>query len=121
MTHSVFIEQIRHFLGDHVTIVLNGNERDFFSHLGHGLWSGSFGGCSWSFWCLTHGESIHHAGAEKGSYSPSPNTPQCAAEARRGEPSVALAKEGSGFGTPPKGSGRRVREFRRIPRSFRPS
>jgi hypothetical protein len=69
MRHSVFIEHFGHFLGDHVTIVLNGNEWDFFSWLGRGLWSGSFGGLGGSLWCLTHGESIHHAGGEKGSYS----------------------------------------------------
>ncbi len=69
MTHSIFVEHRGHFLGDHVTVILNGNERDFFSRLGHEIWSGGFGGCSWSFWCLTHVESIHHAGGEKASYS----------------------------------------------------
>ena len=69
MRHPVFVEHLRHFLGDHVTIVLNGNERDFFSWLGHGLWSGSFGGLGGSLWCLTHGKIIHYAGGEKGSYS----------------------------------------------------
>ena len=69
MRHPIFIEHFGHFLGDHVTIVLNGNERDFFSWLGRRLWSGSFGGLGGSFWCLTHAEIIHHAGDEKGSYS----------------------------------------------------
>jgi hypothetical protein len=69
MTHPVFVEHLRHFLGDHVTIVLNGDERDFFSRLGHGLRGWSFGGRGLIFWGLTHGESIHHAGDEKGSYS----------------------------------------------------
>ncbi len=69
MTHPVFVEHLRHFLGDHVTIVLNGNERDFFSRLGRGLWSGSLGGLGGSFWSLTHAGIIHHAGGEKGSYS----------------------------------------------------
>ena len=69
VTHPVFVEHLGHFLGDHVTIVLNGNERDFFSWLGHGLWSGSFRGLGGSLWCLTHGKIIHHAGDEKGSYS----------------------------------------------------
>ena len=67
VTHPVFVEHLGHFLGDHVTIVLNGNERDFFSHLGHGL--GSFWNVGWTFWCLTHAEIIHYAGDEKGSYS----------------------------------------------------
>ena len=69
MRHPVFVEHLRHFFGDHVTIVLNGNERDFFSWLGHGLWSGRFGGLGWALWYLTHTEIIHHAGGEKGSYS----------------------------------------------------
>jgi hypothetical protein len=69
MAHSIFVEHLGHFFGDHVTIVLNGNKLDLFSHLGHGLWSGSFWGCGRNFWCITHGESIHHAGGEKGSYS----------------------------------------------------
>jgi hypothetical protein len=69
VTHSVFVEHLRHFLGDHVTIVLNGNERDFFSCLGHGHWIGSFGGLGWTLWCLTHRQSIHYGGGEKGSYS----------------------------------------------------
>ena len=67
--YSVFIEHFGHFLGDHVTIVLNGNERDFFPWLGRGLWSGSFGGRGWTFWCLTHTEIIHHVGGKNGSYS----------------------------------------------------
>ena len=69
MADPVFVEHFGHFFGDHVTIVLNGNERDFFSWLGHGLWSGSLGGRGWNFWCLTHGGIIHHARDEKGSYS----------------------------------------------------
>ena len=69
VTDSIFVEHLRHFLGDHVTIVLNGNERDFFSHLGHGFWSGNFRGRGWSFWCVTHGESIHYEEGKKGSYS----------------------------------------------------
>ena len=70
MRDSVFIEHFSHFFGDHVTIVLNGNERDFFSHLGHGLWGGSLGDLGGgSFWCLTHTEIIHYEAGEKGSYS----------------------------------------------------
>ncbi len=69
VTHPVFVEHLGHFFGDHVTIVLNSNERDFFSWLDHGLWSGSFRGLGGSLWCLTHGKIIHHAGDEKGSYS----------------------------------------------------
>lgn len=69
MRDSVFVEHLRHFLGDYVAIVLNSNERDFFSHLGHGLWSGGFGGLGWNFWRVTHEGSIHHTGGEKGSYS----------------------------------------------------
>ena len=52
VTHPVFVEHLRHFLGDHVAIVLNGYERDFFSHLGHGLWSWSFGG--WLGFLVSH-------------------------------------------------------------------
>jgi hypothetical protein len=66
---SVFVEHLGHFLGDHVTIVLNGHERDFFSRLGLGLRSRSFGGLGGSFWCLSHGESIHQAKGQKGTYS----------------------------------------------------
>jgi hypothetical protein len=106
--NSVFVEHLRHFLGDHVTIVLNGNERNFFSHFGHGLGSRTFGTLGWTLWCLTHRYSIHEDEGEKGGlFSFAEYPAQRAAEARRGEPSVALAKEGSGFG-----------EFRRIPRSL---
>ena len=66
---SVFVEHFGHFFGDHVTIVLNGNERDFFSWLGHWLWSRSFGTLGWNFWRVTHGQSIHQGEGEKGSYS----------------------------------------------------
>jgi len=69
VTYPVFVEHLGHFLGDHVAIVLNGDEGNFFSDLGHGLWSGSFGRLGGSFWCFTHAEIIHHAGGEKGSYS----------------------------------------------------
>ena len=69
MRDSVFIEHFRHFLGDHVAIVLDGHERDLFSYLGHWLWCGSFRGRGGSFWGFTHGESIHQAAGEKGSYS----------------------------------------------------
>ena len=70
MRHPVFVEHLGHFLGDHVTIVLNGNERNFFSWLGHGLWRWSLGDLGGgSFWCLTHAGIIHYAGDEKGSYS----------------------------------------------------
>jgi hypothetical protein len=69
MRHPVFVEHLRHFFGDHVTIVLNGNERDFFSWLDHGLWSGSFRGLGGALWCLTHTEIIHYEVGEKGSYS----------------------------------------------------
>ena len=66
MRHPIFIEHFGHFLGDHVTIVLNGNERDFFSHFGHGFWSRSFGAFGWTLWCLTHRHSIHEDEGEKG-------------------------------------------------------
>jgi hypothetical protein len=69
VTHPVFVEHRSHFLGDHVAIVLNGNERDFFSHFGHGFWSGGFWAVGWTFWCFTHADTIHHAVGEKGSYS----------------------------------------------------
>ena len=69
MTHSIFVEHRGHFLGDHVTIVLNGNKWDFFSWLSHRLYGRSLGGRGWSLWCLTHGKSIHHSGGEKASYS----------------------------------------------------
>jgi hypothetical protein len=70
VTHPVFVEHLGHFLGDHVAIVLNSHERDFFSSLGLGLRSGSFltfdWTRGWSFWCVTHRKSIHQAGGEKG-------------------------------------------------------
>lgn len=70
VTDPVFVEHLGHFFGDHVAIVLNGNERDFFSRLGHGLWGRSLGDLGGgSFWCLTHAGIIHHAGDEKESYS----------------------------------------------------
>lgn len=69
MTHPVFVEHFGHFLGDHVTIVLNSYEGDFFSHLGYGLRSRNFGGLGWALWCLTHKESIHYEEGEKGGYS----------------------------------------------------
>ena len=60
VTHSVFVEHFRHFLGDHVTVILNGYEWNFFSRLGCGfLWSGSLGGLGRNFWCVTHRQSIH--------------------------------------------------------------
>ena len=65
----VFVEHLVHLLGDHIAIVLNGNERNFFSDLGHRLWSGNFRGCGGSFWCLTHRGSIHYQDSEKGGYS----------------------------------------------------
>jgi hypothetical protein len=69
MRHPIFVEHFRHFLGDHFIIVWNENERDFFSCLGRSLWSGSFWALGWSFWCVTHTESIHYQEGEKGSYS----------------------------------------------------
>ena len=66
VTNSVFIEHFGHFLGDHVTIVLNGNKRDFFSYFGHGLGSRTFGTLGWTLWCLTHRYSIHEDEGEKG-------------------------------------------------------
>lgn len=65
----VFVEHLCHFLGNHVAIVLNSYEWNFFSDLGHGLWSGNLRGCGRSFWCLTHRESIHYEEGEKGGYS----------------------------------------------------
>jgi len=73
MRHPVFVEHLRHFLGDHVTIVLNGNERDFFSWLGHGLWSGRFRNLGGTLWCVTHSESIHYGNRQKVSYSNASN------------------------------------------------
>ena len=63
VTHPVFVEHLCHFLGDHVAIVLNGDERDFFPDLGHGSGAGTSGQ---GFWCLTHRESIHYDLDEKG-------------------------------------------------------
>ena len=69
MTDSVFIEHFGHFLGDHVPIVWNGNERDFFSDFGLALGSRTFGTLGWTLWFLTHTYSIHYDEGEKGSYS----------------------------------------------------
>ena len=67
MRHPVFIEHLGHFLGDHVAIVLNGNERDFFPGFfrSFGCWRVWL----WLFWLVVHAESIHYGGGEKGSYS----------------------------------------------------
>lgn len=59
MRHSVFIEHFSHFLRDHVPIVWNGNERDFFSYFGRTLRSRTFGIRGWALWCSTHIDSIH--------------------------------------------------------------
>jgi hypothetical protein len=67
MRHSIFIEDFGHFLGDHVAVVWNGNQRDFFPDLFY-----TFGRrrvCRRLFWLIVHVESIHHARGEKGSYS----------------------------------------------------
>ena len=69
MADPVFVEHLRHLFGDHVAVVRDGNERDFFSHFGHGSGSRSFGTLGWIFWRVTHGQSIHQGEGEKGSYS----------------------------------------------------
>ncbi len=51
----VFLEQLGHFFGDYITIILNGDEGDFFSHLGFFFRRGLVG----LFWCFTHRISIH--------------------------------------------------------------
>ena len=69
VTDSVFIEHLRHFLGDHVAIVLNGNERDFFSWLDHGLWSGSFRGLGGVFGVSLMRKVYTTQGMKRGAYS----------------------------------------------------
>jgi hypothetical protein len=69
VTDPVFVKHLCHFLGNHVAIVLNGDEGNFFSDLGYGLWSGNLRDRVWSFWSLAHRKSIHYEGGEKGGYS----------------------------------------------------
>ena len=51
----VFLEQVGHFFGDHVIIILNSDERDFFSRLGFIFRRRRI----WLFWIVTHSFSIH--------------------------------------------------------------
>ena len=64
MGHPVFIEQLRHFFGDHIAVVRNGNQRDFFP----GLRLVRLRRIR-LFWLLSHGCSIHQGNRQKGSYS----------------------------------------------------
>jgi len=69
MRHSIFIEYLSHFRGDHVAVVRHGHERDFFSHLGDSLGSGTFRSLGWGLWCISHDYSVHEDEDEKGIYS----------------------------------------------------
>ncbi len=51
----VFLEQLGHFFGDHITIILNGDEGDFFSHRGFFVRRRLFR----LFWLVGHEMSIH--------------------------------------------------------------
>ena len=67
MRHPVFIEQLGHFLGDHVVIVWDGNQRDFFPRFFHTVCRRRV--CRRLFWLIVHAGSIHYDSGEKGSYS----------------------------------------------------
>ena len=67
VAYPVFIEQLGHFFGDHVVIVRDGNQRDFFSSFFHIFRSRLV--CRRLFWLIVHAESIHYSGDEKGTYS----------------------------------------------------
>lgn len=55
----VFFEELSHFLGHHISIILNGDERDLFSRLGIFVWRGLVR----LFWIVNHIISIHQRGA----------------------------------------------------------
>ena len=46
----VFFEQLGHFLGHHIAIILNGDQGDFFSFLGFLFWRRGIR----LFWILSH-------------------------------------------------------------------
>jgi hypothetical protein len=69
MRDSVLIEHLRHFFRNHVTIVGDRHEWDFFPYPGHALGSGTFGALGGALWCVTHSESIHYSNSQKVSYS----------------------------------------------------
>lgn len=54
MGHPIFIKKLRHLGGDHLSIVWDGNEGNFFPGLG--CWFRSGGLCRWLFWgwSVTH-------------------------------------------------------------------
>ncbi len=67
MRHPIFIEHFCHFFGDHVAVVWNGNQRDFFPRFFCTFCRRRV--CRRLFWLVVHAESIHHGSGEKGTYS----------------------------------------------------
>jgi len=55
MGDFVFLEHLRHFLGDHVAIVGDRDDGELFSHLGFRCRRRLIG----LFWCVSHDVSIH--------------------------------------------------------------
>ena len=60
----VFVEQLGHFFGDHVAVVRDGNQRDFFPDSGGLLGRGSHR--LRLFRLVSHASSIHHSNRQKG-------------------------------------------------------
>lgn len=63
--HLVFLKQLGHFFGDHIAIILNSDEGDFFSHLRLFFRQRLV----WLFWIVTHTSSIHQRRALWRTYS----------------------------------------------------
>lgn len=64
MAHAILIEQLFHLLRNHIPIVRNGNERDFFPGLRLVLRLRRR-----LFWFVTHCSSIHHPDEGRADYS----------------------------------------------------
>ncbi len=73
VTHPILVEQLGHFLRNHIPIVRNRDERDFFAGLGVGLGRlRVLGGRCWAG-LVAHKTSIHHSYRRKASYSKASN------------------------------------------------
>ncbi len=67
VAYPVFVEQLGHFFGDHVTVIWNRDERDFLARFRNALGRERFS--FRLFWLVVHAQSIHCCGGEKGIYS----------------------------------------------------
>jgi len=65
MGHPIFVEQLFHLFRDHIAIVRDRDERDFFAGLRLVLGLRRLR----LFWLFFHNRSIHHPHAGKGDYS----------------------------------------------------